>query len=570
MKIGMNGLTSFLESCRSFFKNVDILGIIFPLLMIVPNILLDITESTCILGKIANILVPLSIYYLLMSSLKRVGVTVLLLFIMILMNSFQIVVLYLYGESIIAVDMLLNCLTTNPSEASELLSNLSFPILCDAVIYIPAIGWAIYSVIKKLETTVHFRKQARKFGLYGLIAGIAVTILSTATDAKYDASRDLYPFNVISNIVAASKRTAETVNYDSTSADFRYNAEDTHPVDDREIYVLVIGETSRAMNWELFGYGRPTNPRLSHRRDLALFPRAISQSNTTHKCVPMMLTHTTPESFDSIKYRKSIVTAFKEAGYRTSFFSNQPKNHSYTQFFSEEADKTLYLNGRDHFDQKLVELMKRQICDTAARKQLIILHAYGSHFNYKERYPDSLAYFRPDAASEASIKHRQQLLNAYDNTIRYTDGVIADIIEALVNSGSKCVMLYTSDHGEDIFDDDRERFLHASPIPTYYQIHVPLIIWADSSYTESYPDKIYNLNRNSNKYVAPSQAVFFTLLDLAGIKTDYNSSVQSVASAEYMEPTPLYLTDLNESVPLEESGLKQCDIKNLRRIGVIK
>lgn len=558
-----------IKKISQFFNNINILAIIFPVLMIVPNILLDITESWSFMAKLVNILVPLSIYYLLMSARKNAGVTVLWLIIFMVMNGFQIVVLYLFGESIIAIDMLINCVTTNTSEAGELLKNLVLPMVISGAIYLPCIGWGIYSAVRKLRTSDTFRARARKFGLIGLGAGILLTSVTMLACNKYNPAKQLYPFNVISNIVTALHRTYQSANYHSTSADFKYNAVDTHAADSTEIYVLVIGETSRAINWELFGYDRPTNPRLSQRKNLITFPRAISQSNTTHKCVPMMLTHTSPLSFDSIMYRKSIIAAYNEAGYNTAVFSNQAKNHSYTQYFSEEADEVKYLEGDMHYDANLAELLRENIKRQPDGKHFLLLHTYGSHFNYKERYPDSLSYFKPDDASQANIRHRDHLLNAYDNTIRYTDGVLDNIISFLDDMNVKAVMIYVSDHGEDIFDDDRGRFLHASPMPTYYQLHVPMIVWTSEEYDAAYPDIRRVLEANREKYIAPSQNIFHTLLQISGINTPYYDAEESVSSPSFKSPAPLYLNDYNEGVPLMESGIKENDVKHFNAVGIL-
>ena len=554
---------------KRFFNNINILAIIYPILMIFPNILLNITESMPLTAKIANIIVPLSLYYLLMSARKNAGVMVLFLSIFCVMNGFQITVLYLFGEGIIAIDMLINCVTTNTSEAGELLTNLALPIIISSIMYIPLMIWGIYSACRKLRTSENLRNLSRRYGLIGLSVGILISVIAMLT-TEFSPARHIYPFNIISNIVTALQRTYQSVNFDKTSADFHYNTGDSHDANQEEIYVLVIGETSRAINWEIFGYDRPTNPRLSKRDNIIKFPRAVSQSNTTHKCVPMMLTHTTPLSFDSIMYRKSIITAFKEVGYSTAVFSNQAKNHSYTQYFSEEADNVEYLEGDKHYDHNLVELLRDNLKKNKGKKQFVILHTYGSHFNYKERYPDSLSYFKPDDASQANIKHRTELLNAYDNATRYTDGVIDDVINLLDATNTKAVMIYTSDHGEDIFDDERERFLHASPISTYYQLHVPMLAWTSEEYDAAYPEIRRNLLENFEKYIAPTQAIFHTLLDISGINTEYYDAEQSIASPSYVSPRPMYLNDYNEGVPLEESGIKECDIENFKTLGIIK
>ncbi len=557
-----------LTTIKRFFNNINILAIIYPILMIFPNILLNITESMPLTAKIANIIVPLSLYYLLMSVRKNAGVMVLFLSIFCVMNGFQITVLYLFGEGIIAIDMLINCVTTNTSEAGELLSNLALPIIISSILYIPLIIWGIYSAFRKLHTSEKFRNTSRRYGLIGLSVGILISVIAMLS-TNFTPARHIYPFNIISNIVTALHRTYQSANFDKSSTDFNYNAVDTHDTNQEEIYVLVIGETSRAINWELFGCDRPTNPRLSTRDNIIKFPRAVSQSNTTHKCVPMMLTHTTPLSFDSIMYRKSIITAFKEVGYTTAVFSNQAKNHSYTQYFSEEADDVEYLEGDKHYDHNLVELLRDNLEKNKGKKQFIILHTYGSHFNYKERYPDSLSYFKPDEASQANIKHRSELLNAYDNATRYTDGVIDDVINLLDATNTKAVMIYTSDHGEDIFDDERERFLHASPISTYYQLHVPMLAWTSEEYDVTYPEIRRNLSQNYDKYIAPTQAIFHTLLDISGIHTAYYDAEQSIASPSYVSPRPMYLNDYNEGVPLEESGIKECDIEKFKSLGIL-
>ena len=75
----------------------------------------------------------------------------------------------------------------------------------------------------------------------------------------------------------------------------------------------------------------------------------------------------------------------------------------------------------------------------------------------------------------SSWANRTQLINAYDNTIRHTDRLLYQLIQRLDTIGCPGAMLYTSDHGEDIFDDGRLRFLHASPSPTFTQLHVPLL-----------------------------------------------------------------------------------------------
>ena len=101
---------------------------------------------------------------------------------------------------------------------------------------------------------------------------------------------------------------------------------------------MVIGETSRAANWSIYGYNRNTNPELTKIKGLTAFSHVLTESNTTHKSVPMLMSSVTAHDFNSIYRQKGIITAFKEAGYRTAFFSNQRYNHSFIDFFGKEAD----------------------------------------------------------------------------------------------------------------------------------------------------------------------------------------------------------------------------------------
>ncbi len=556
----------------AFFKRVNILAVVYPLLLIVPNILLDFTENLSLLSRIVNILLPLGFYFLVIASWRKVGWTSLFLFPFAVLASFQIVLLYLYGESIIAVDMFLNVVTTSVSEASELLGNLAIAIVVILVLYLPAIIWSIYSLVKKLYTTKPCRTTLSSIGVALLIVSGVLSIVGYTTERMFSLKYNVFPINVINNIKVAVDRTVETRNYPFSSAGFRYNSRATHDEDDREIYVMVIGETSRAINWQLNGYERETNPLLSRQSSLVSFDHALSQSNTTHKSVPMIMSPLSAINFEEIPIYKSIITAYKEAGFHTTFLSNQSPNRSYTEFFGNEADTVVYLpsdNTYHSFDGDLIKAMEKCISDTTYKKQFIVMHTYGSHFKYSERYPEQFSVFKPDLIVEASSLNRDNLINAYDNSIRYTDYCLNGVIELLKKSGAVSAMIYSSDHGEDIFDDSRERFLHASPVPTYYQLHVAMLGWLSDSYNDKYPQALPNMKKNAGKYVSSTLSVFNTILDLSGVETPYLEKQFSVADKIYTEPLPMYINDLNSPVMLRDCGIKKSDVAKFEGLGIL-
>ena len=101
-----------------------------------------------------------------------------------------------------------------------------------------------------------------------------------------------------------------------------------------------------------------------------------------------------------------------------------------------------------------------------------------------------------------------------------------------------------------------------------YQIHVPLLVWLGDSLRASYPAIAQALEANKGKYVATSRSCFHTLMDMAGITSPVVDHEASVVSAGYKEPSPLYLNDHNEAVPLMECGVLENDIENLHRLNI--
>ena len=536
------------------------LAIITPLVLIVPNILLDITETQINwVGKIMNIIFPLSFYVILLGVFKKTGWGVVLSLPFMILGAFQIVLLYLFGDSIIAVDMFLNVATTDKEEAGTLLQNLTPSIIFVVILYLPILIWSIFSIINKRILKHYLRLIVLGLGIASfLVTGILFLVLSLC---KVIIPRDdIFPINVISNVFEAFRRSDLSRNYELTSAEFKYDAVYTDSVP--RIVALVIGETARPDRWELFGAERKTNPLLTKKDNIYIYPKSITQSNTTHKSVPMMISPTHAENFDSLIYVKSMITAFKEAGFETAWISNQPPNGSYTEKMGNEADTVIY--DKYVLDVKLAEIAENVLKTRSKDKnQLLIFHTYGTHFPYTERYRGTEPTFIPDAPMEAKKTNREYLLNAYDNTVIATDLALDSIINVISRFNDNAVLVYAADHGEDIFDDEREKFLHASPSPTAYQLMVPMLVWGSDSFLEK--NNLTNiLKENSNKTVSPSLSVFHSVIELGGLDTPFLESSFSIASKNYFEPELIYLTDRNEAAILNQKFLDERDVETLK------
>ncbi len=555
-------------SLKRFFGDVRWLAIWIPLPLIVPNIVLSVNDPVSTLSALVNIVLPFGIFCLLMGLWRKTGVTALFMIFFMFFAAFQIVLLYLYGGSVIAVDMFLNVVTTNVSEATELLANMVNAMSVVIVLYIPPIVWGICATIKKQEAPAGFRRKMVKVGGGLTVVGVILTALTFIFVPNYSFRHETFPVNAISNMIEACHRYNETNHHDELAADFHYNAVGTHDADQREIYLFVIGETSRGDNWQLGGYERPTNPLLSKVEGLTFFRKSISESNTTHKSVPMLMSFASAEEFDSIAYYKSVLTAFREAGFFTAFVSNQVPNRSFTEHFGNEADSTIYVcsaDGAVRGDEAVFEPIDKLIADKSHRKQLIVVHTYGSHFRYYDRYPRRFAHFLPDDVIDANADNRDALINAYDNSITYTDYVLYSLIDRLQKqSDTRTALLYASDHGEDIFDDARNRFLHASPVPTYYQIHQATFVWLSPTLQQQSPEMAEALQRNGSKRISPQKSLFPTVMQLAGVESQRVVDSLSVVSSRYNPAPAVYLNDLNQTLPISNCGLTEFDNKLIK------
>ena len=548
--------------------------------LLLPNIALCYTECLAPWACGVNVLLPLSLYMLFFSVAKRPGKMIWWAFIFVFFAAFQLVLLYLFGTGVIAVDMFLNLVTTNPGEAMELLDNLAPAVVGVFVVYLPLLILGGVNIRRDSRLSVSFQQRVRHWAMQIGAIGLFCLLASYLVVDGYRMRNQLYPVNVCYNLYLAFERNAASENYREASRDFKFDARSEHSATAPEVYVMVVGETARAHNFSLYGYPRNTNPLLSKTPGIKAFPNVTTQSNTTHKSVPMLLSAASAEDFERLFHEKGILAAFKEAGFHTVFISNQLPNHSFIDFLGEQADEHYFLKKEEsaqgsHYDedllQKLDEILPKADASSSAhyhyryRKLFVVLHSYGSHFNYQERYPRSFAYFKPDSKSEAKPENRRDLLNAYDNTIRYTDYILHGIIERLqkwegvqtktdgVYDQPTSAMLYTSDHGENIFDDDRHLFLHAAPKASDYELHVPFIIWTSEGFSKQYPDILKALGENRSKQVQSSLSAFHTMLGIGGIQTHYRQDEYSVASDKYHPVKLLYLDDHDEAIPQEDA-----------------
>ena len=550
-------------------RSATLLALYFVVAAIIPNIALAITEHYPFWSTEALILLPTGFYMLWSVALRRSGPMIWLGLPFIFFGAFQLVLLYLFGNSIIAADMFTNVVTTNPGEATELLGNIYPSVIAVCLLYLPLLWLAARDIGRKRWFS---RTPRRAIALAGAaLFGLGLLALWPAYRAKgeHRVLRDeIFPLNVAYNVYVSGSELRKTYHFKEYTAAFRFDARRTAAADGREIYVYVIGEASRAMNWQLYGYERPTTPQLAQVEDLILHRDVLTQSNTTHKSVPLFLSSVATHEHDELYRRKGLPALFNEAGFETWFISNQSQQGAMIDNLSGDARHVIYLDEPRH-DMQLLEQLQEAVAQSTADKLFFILHCYGSHFSYHQRYPRRYARFLPDADVSISRQNSSELRNAYDNSVCYTDAFLAATIDYLRQlDGTTSALLYCADHGEDLYDDRRGRFLHASPTTTAYQLHVASFSWFSEPYRSHFPEKAAAAEVNASA-PATTHAMYHTMADIASIEGRFCDRSASLVNPDYDRKAPRrYLNDHNEAVPFSRTGLRGADYEILGQAGI--
>ncbi len=324
-------------------------------------------------------------------------------------------------------------------------------------------------------------------------------------------------------------------------SEFRFGASQDRGNPGPQVFVLVIGESSRYDRWSLNGYGRETNPLLKLEPNLVPLSNVISAISATRLAVPVLLTR--KPAIDSLKpgfTEKSILSAYKEAGFKTYWLSNQL---SYGKFdtpvsvFAREAEVTQFPNlgdfiNKSSFDQVLLEPLRNALADPAPRK-FIVLHTLGNHWNYSHRHPPEFEQWKPSLSglqtpNHADRKLRENIANSYDNSVLYADWFLSRTIAELKAAGPKVsAMLFISDHGENLHDGQCNLVLHGSN--TKFDFHVPAMVWYSDAYRRVFPGKIEQLQKHRHARLS-FQNVFHSVADMGGVNYPGERSAWSLFS----------------------------------------
>ena len=285
--------------------------------------------------------------------------------------------------------------------------------------------------------------------------------------------------------------------------------------DDLEI-VLVIGESARAANFGLNGYGRNTTPRLSE-LNVTSYDDVTSCAASTRISVPCIVTRASFKAPERASQESSFFPIFNILGFETWWFSNHRvmgKNDSLISSLAKEAQFTDF-QGDQYITRRDENLLPRieNVLRKTHKRRLTVIHSIGSHWQYALRYGKEFERFKPVCtAQNPSDCTTESLVNAYDNSILYTDAFLAQIIRRLENR--RAFLIYTPDHGESLGEDGH--YLHGQPW-RQEQRKVPMIFWASDAFEKDFPERVKNA-RSASAHKLSHDYVFHSLLDCAGIE----------------------------------------------------
>lgn len=285
-------------------------------------------------------------------------------------------------------------------------------------------------------------------------------------------------------------------------------------------------ETARAQNWSLGGYARDTNPELA-KRDITYFSNASSCGTATAVSLPCMFSHLgrADYSYEGGLASENMLDVLVRAGYHVEWWDNntgdkQIGDRIMVRSLINSTDPRYCADG-ECTDGIFLDALS-DYADNIQQNTVLVLHMIGSHGpSYYLRYPTEFEAFAPTCKT-AELKDcaTDTIVNAYDNTILYTDHILASMIDILAAKDNAIAsLIYASDHGESLGENGL--YLHGAPymIAPEYQTRVPMLLWMGQEYQDTFGINAACLRAKKDDAVSHDN-LFSTVLSLADVHTD--------------------------------------------------
>jgi lipid A ethanolaminephosphotransferase len=427
-------------------------------------------------------------------------------------------------------DMVANVAQTDPAEALELVSW-------------QLVGWLLLfgatPALLVARAPLVVRPWIRELGLKLLGMLIAAVVLASVVLPSYQNFASLLrnhrelrlmlaPYNAVVAVRGYLNRrlavpaVLQVVGADAVRADAGAAGGTKKPT----LILLVIGETARAENFSLNGYPRPTTPELA-RRTVVSYPDVSSCGTSTSVSVPCMFLDVGRHGFEDnlASRREGLLDVLKRAGLAVWWRDNNSGCKGICDRVPNENVSRLQVpglcDGGECYDEALLHGLQDHL-DKLDRDAVIVLHMKGSHGPaYFKRYPAAFEVFKPTCGSvQLDRCSRESIVNAYDNSLRYTDHVLGMAIDLLAHNEKRfdTAMLYVSDHGESL--GEKGLYLHGIPyaLAPSEQTHVPMVLWLSDSLRKRRGIDGACLRARKGEPLSHDN-LFHTMLDLANVRT---------------------------------------------------
>ena len=411
-------------------------------------------------------------------------------FILLIMTASLVSYAMLKYGIIFDVGMVQNILETNSGEATSYLNaSVVLWFLLTAVLPVLGLLW-----IKVEYPTPWYKGLGLRLGSIALsllfLVGVAALYYQDYASVgrnNHSIVKEIVPSNYVRGLYRYARDIlfATPVPYEPIGTDARVVAKSDKPT----LMFLVVGETARSQNYSLNGYQKETNGFTMKEPDLVSFRDVRSCGTATAVSVPCMFSNLTRREYDETlaKSRDGLLEVLQHAGVSVLWKENDGGckgvcNHVPTL---EIEPKTFpeYCEGDSCYDEVLLQGLDQQIAGMKGKQgsKLVAFHLMGSHGpTYYRRYPAADRVFLPDCPrSDIENCSNEELVNTYDNTIRYTDKVLSQLIDKLktLESQYNVGLVYLSDHGESL--GAMGLYLHGTPykFAPDDQTRVPLLTW---------------------------------------------------------------------------------------------
>ncbi len=302
---------------------------------------------------------------------------------------------------------------------------------------------------------------------------------------------------------------------------------------EKEVHVLIIGESADRDHMSLYGFGLETTPRLDAMREyLYPFRDVISPFANTIPNMQALLTFQNYESPHRLMETGFLISYLQKADYHTVWISNQMPLGIYetmTTIMAQSCDATHFVTrtqslNQASYDELIFEPLNAVLAEDIDR-QYIIFHLMGLHNPFRLRYPEAYDVFNEPYPK--NTERQRGLINRYHNAMLYNDYIVTRIIETVRELNAYSTVLYLSDHGLELFET-RNFFGHSLE----GGLEIPFVLWLSDSYKSFHPEKTARLNDYLGRRYMMDDAIY-SICDLLGMRFDGFDAGRSIFSPEF-------------------------------------